>query len=434
MTQDIETKQEVVSTTISSHPEAPGNALAGKPRRKFPLVPVAVTIALVLTMTIFFTWQYFSAHESTDDAYIDAHMTSVSSKVEGNVLKVFVEDNQMVKQGQLLAIVDPTDYQVKVEKYKAAADLAEHQLATAEQTVTETKTNAQAQDMQADGDVTTARAAVSAASENVAETVAHRQQQSSQVISLQAQAKQASKDLERFEKLDAKGAVSKEELDQARTTYDVAIAQLQAGKQLLQEDGHKIAEAKAALDEARGRLARASGTARAAQATHVQAKVNEEEVTAAKAYLKQAQADLKDAADKLGYTELRAPISGRIGRKAVEIGQRVEIGQALMFVVDPNPWVSANFKETQVGHMHRGQIAVIKIDSLPDVVFKGTIDSLSPASGAKFALLPPENATGNFTKIVQRIPVKIIFDDASIAAYKDRINPGMSCDVTINLK
>lgn len=168
-----------------------------------------------------------------------------------------------------------------------------------------------------------------------------------------------------------------------------------------------------------------------AQAVNQQTEVNRRQYDAAIAAIAQASAQVENARLQLAYTTITAPTAGRVGNKSVEVGQRVQPGQALMSVVEEKPWIVANFKETQLRKMQPGQAVEIKLDAFGDRTFQGKVDSFSPASGAKFALLPPDNATGNFTKIVQRLPVKVVFDSKSVQGYEPRIAPGMSAVVTV---
>ncbi|HLO49690.1 MAG TPA: HlyD family secretion protein, partial [Kamptonema sp.] len=171
-----------------------------------------------------------------------------------------------------------------------------------------------------------------------------------------------------------------------------------------------------------------------AQASGQQTQVNRSQYNAALGAIAQSEATLKDAQLQLSYTNITAPAAGLIGRKSVEVGQRVQPGTPLMAIVSNEYWVTANFKETQLTNLKPGQKVEIKLDAFPNRIFEGRIDSFSPASGAQFALLPPDNATGNFTKIVQRIPVKVVFDAESIKGYELRIVPGMSAVVNVEIK
>jgi membrane fusion protein (multidrug efflux system) len=259
---------------------------------------VVAGVVVVLLLVIFL--YEASIHESTDDAYTAGHIHNVASRVTGTVLEVRVDDNQMVKQGDVLVVLDPTDYQAQVDQAEANYEKAQA-------------------------------------------------------------------DLTRVTSLQSGGAVSKSDIDSYRSASEVA------------------------------------------------------------------QSKLKDAEDQLEYCVIRAPSDGRIGRKTVESGNRINVGAALMAVVE-DVWVVANFKETQLAKMRPGQEAEIAIDAIPDKKFRGVVDSWSPGSGSTFALLPPDNSTGNFTKIVQRVPVKIRFDMDSVKGYENRIVPGLSCEPSVLLQ
>ena len=259
-------------------------------------------------------------------------------------------------------------------------------------------------------------------------------QQTQSVNSLKAKLWQAQVDFKRYNELYSKGAVSQEELDQARTTYTVAQADESGGEQMMLQMQQKVQQAKDNLAQSYGQMTKSQSSLKTAQASHDEAAVKERDVDVSMAQLEQAQATLKEANQNLAYTKIYAPISGRIGRKNLEPGQRIDVGTSVTSIFEENPWITANFKETQVGRMKPGQHVEVKVDSFGGKVFSGTIESIAPASGAKYALLPPENATGNFTKVVQRIPVKVVFDKASAGEYLSRIAPGMSTDVTVDLK
>ena len=192
-------------------------------------------------------------------------------------------------------------------------------------------------------------------------------------------------------------------------------------------------QAQHAVTEARAQLEQSRGMVQQAQALSVQTKVNERQYDVAVSSISQAQAQLDDAQLQLSYTQVRSPIDGRVGKKTVEEGQRVQPGQQLLSIVSDDTWVVANFKETQLEHMRAGQEVSVKIDSFPHHAFVGRVDSFSPGSGATFALLPSDNATGNFTKIVQRLPVKVILDKASLKGFEQLVVPGMSAVVSVSV-
>lgn len=408
-----------------------------KDPRSIKKIATTLLVALGLGAAIyggFAYYQWASTHEQTDDSYVDGHSSAVSSRVGGTVLQVYVEDNQLVKKGDLLATLDPTDYQIKADQAKAAVDLAQRQIDQSHAAVQQYSTTASAQSTSAQGDIASAQAMINMAKSTVVQSQAAVDQQMQTIQSLKAKLWQAQIDFKRYNDLYSKGAVSQEELDQARTTYTVSQADELGGEQNLKQLQQKVQQAKDNLAQTYGQMTKSKSTLQTAQASKDEAIVKQRDVDVSLAQLEQAQANLKEAAQNLSYTKIYSPIDGRIGRKNLEPGQRVDVGTSLCSIFEENPWITANFKETQVGRMKPGQDVEIKIDSFGGRLFKGKIESIAPASGAKYALLPPENATGNFTKVVQRIPVKIDFDQQSTADYLSRIAPGMSTDVTVDLR
>ena len=282
----------------------PGKEREKKPTKPFKWTPFKIVLLVVTAVVLIVvgTIYYIDAsnHATTDDAYTTGHLHYISSRVTGTVIDVLVDDNQFVKQGQVLVRLDPRDYQVKVDQARA----------------------------------------------NVL---------------------QATANYDRLNALKGNGAISQQDYDQAQATLLVDSA------------------------------------------------------------------SLEDALNQLSYCTICAPTDGYVGNKAVELGNRVEVGGALLDIVQDD-WVLGNYKETQIGHMRPGQRAVINVDAIPDHAFYGWIDSFSPGSGSTFALLPSDNATGNFTKIVQRVPVKIVFDRESTRGYESRLVPGLSVEISVDLK
>jgi len=259
-------------------------------------------------------------------------------------------------------------------------------------------------------------------------------QAKSRLKELIAQEEYARVDFERYQTAYANRAVTKQQYDKASQSLQVAIAQREQAEQNLSQSKQQKAQAEAKVQEAIARLDKSKGMLTSAQAMSAQKTVDESQYLSNLASIKHYKAALDQANLQLSYTQIHAPVEGRIGKKSVEVGQRVEPGQTLMSVVQDKIWIMANYKETQVGKMRVGQPVEIKVDTFPERTFKGTVDSLGPASGAKFSMLPPDNATGNFTKIVQRIPVKIFLDEQSLGEYRDRLAPGMSCLVTVLIR
>jgi membrane fusion protein (multidrug efflux system) len=354
----------------AAQPKA-GAPAGKKPPNKRVLIVVGV-IALLAIGAGGRMWYRSSHFVETENAYVTGRMHQVSSRVAGVVTKVLVVDNQMVKAGDVLALLDPADQSVRVEQIQA-------QIASMEQQV-----------KQSDAQLLQVRAQAGAAG--------------AQVRQAEAQLLRARQDAERFGQLynDTMKAVSKSEVDASSAARAGAVADVAARR-----DNAAAAQAQIGAAEA-GR-------------------------DVLKAEIKVLQAQLKDARQQLAYNSIVAPVAGRIGRRSVEVGARVQPGQAMLAVVEDNVWVVANFKETQLGGLAPGQAVSLEVDALPDHHLVGRVDSFSPASGNQFALLPADNATGNFTKIVQRVPVKITLDPQDVKKYAGRLVPGMSVVAEVRL-
>jgi len=346
---------------------------AATPSRHLPWRKIILgAAALAIAAAGVGRYLYYSAgFESTDDAFLDGNVHPVSSRINGTVARVLVNDNAHVDAGQPLVELDPADLDLAVQG--SVADLAQA-LANADQVA------AQISRAEADSAAAAARIAQNA-----------------------AQVTRASLDFKRMEILasDKVGAISQQDFELARATLDSA----RAVQQSLEAE---LASAKAAL-----------------AAAHAQQSV-------AGAQIQKAESSLAAAKLQAGYTVIRAPSSGHVAKKSVEVGQRLQPGQPMMSIVSDQVWVVANFKEGQLAHLHVGAPVEISVDALEGRRFQGTVDSFSPGTGAKFSLLPPDNATGNFVKVVQRIPVRIHID--SDTATLRRMRPGMSVDVVVHTK
>jgi membrane fusion protein (multidrug efflux system) len=351
----------------------------------------AARTALAAAVIAIGAWLAHFAYRSyyyvrTDDAVVQGHVHQVSSQIDGTVREVLVADNQAVKAGDVLARLDPLEFQLMVEKEEAGSAEAQAEQA-----------RAAAAAVEAGAQVAGAQARISAA---------------------QAQVTQAKVrlDLEELNRGRARqlfaggGAVTQSDLDNAESAYNGAAAAFATAQA-------NVAVAESAVAEARAAMESAKAEALAQQATSLGDK-----------------AAVTDARRKLAYATITAPADGRVGDRNVETGNRVQAGQVLFALVEPGLWVVANFKETQLARVVAGLPVDIEIDALPGVALHGTVDSVSPASGAQFALLPPDNATGNFTKVVQRVPVKITLDPASAQEAGDRLRPGLSAVVSVRVR
>jgi membrane fusion protein (multidrug efflux system) len=330
---------------------------------------IVAIIALVFVAGVTFFYIFFVApYESTDDAFIDGDITIVSPRISGQVIQLLIQDNQLVKKGDLLVEIDPNDYQTQLARAQADLASAQSKLAQAKVQV----------------EVDQAKAA----------------QQQAAVVVAESQARFAEADLQRYQSVEPR-AVAKTTLDlqhtQARSTAaDLDVARQQA----------KAAEAQVDLSQAT--------------------------IGSAAAAVQQAEAALQQAQLNISYTKIVAPIDGRVTRRTVYTGNYIQTGQSLLALVPTNLWVVANFKETQLKNMRPGQPVSIHIDAYPRLELKGKVDSLQAGTGERFSLLPPENAVGNYVKVVQRIPVKILFD-APLDPSLD-IAPGLSVEPEVKVE
>lgn len=378
-------------------------------------------------------WQYSSTHQSTDNATVTGNIHSIGARVPGTIEQVFVADNQEVKAGQPLIRLDDRDFQLKLQQAQADLAAAQQKATTAQVNISLSDRTAAASNVKAQGGVGTAQAAISQAQAQVAEAQSGVPQAQANLAQAEANLAKAQADYNRFNQLFSSGAVSRRDLDAARQAYEVARAQRVAAVEGVTQAQAKVAQAQQGVATAQAGLESSQGELQQAQAQGVKTEVSQSEFQTAQTAIQQAQVALKNAQQQLNYVTITAPVSGRVGRKNAQTGQQVQPGTPLLAIVDDEYWVTANFKETQLEKMHPGQKAEIHLDAFPHHPFVGRIESVSPASGAQFALLPPDNATGNFTKVVQRIPVKVVFDRNSIRGFESAVTPGMSAEVTVDL-
>jgi membrane fusion protein (multidrug efflux system) len=390
----------------------------------------AVVLILLLIFGIrYVVWSFH--HEETDDAYLAGHLHPISARVSDTVQRVLIDDNEHVVAGQTLVLLDPNDYKVRLDQAKAALDAASRGAETAEAAILSTSQSATAQTTEAVGSIGEAKASIQASKAAVTAAEAGVPRAQAQLREADATLQRDDTDLQRYEDLYAKEQISKQTVDHQRASYKVALAGQAAAQEQVRQAQAQLIAAQQGVVHAEALLTNSQGGLQSAEAVRLETRVRERQFATAKAAVAQATAAMGDAKLQLSYTIITAPVSGRIGRKSVEAGQRVQIGQPLMAIVEDQPWVVANFKETQLEKMRAGQSVEVEIDTFPKHKFHGHVDSLAPGSGNEFALLPPDNATGNFTKIVQRIPVKIVLDQDSVRGYENLLSPGMSSVVTV---
>ncbi len=397
-------------------------------------------IALILVGVLVSGWYYSyrRAYETTDNAFIEGAIIQISPRVYGQVLRVHVEDNQHVNRGDLLVELDPADYEARLAEARARLEDMLARTAAGRAGLAATTTVTTAALVQARAGLEAARAQVEMLRARLGEAAAavraaeaNLEQARARRAAAEAEAKRAAADLSRYRALFEKDEISRQMLDRAETEARATAANLEAATQLVALAEADLARAQAArqsaeaaLRQAETAVRQAEGRVKEAEAGADQVRARQSEVQALSAGIELQRALVRQAELNLSYTQLRAPEAGYITKKSVEPGNIVQPGQALMALVSDRLWVVANFKETQLKRMRPGQPAEIKIDAYPQLKLRGRVDSIQSGSGARFSLLPPENATGNYVKVVQRVPVKIVFTDPLPSGYK--IGPGMS--------
>lgn len=405
------------STTTVQAPRDESTEVAQPSSRRKGII-IAVVAVLVLVALGF--WWHSTYYEDTDDAQINGHLIQISSRINGQVIKVNVEENQQVKKGDLIAELDPRDYDVAVANAKAALASAEAAAAAAKVNVPITSINTGSTLASAGSDVTAAEAGISQAQSQLA--AAH-----AKVVQAEANNAKAQSDLQRYKPLVEKDVISKQQ-------YDAAVASADAAKASV-DDAH--ANERAAADAVRVANEKASQ----AQAQLKYAKTGPQQVAAQSARYKQAaaevqkaQAQLDQANLNLSYTKIIAPAAGIITRKSVEINQNIAAGQNLLTLVSlEDLWVTANFKETQLQHMQPKQAVEIHVDATGKD-YDGHVTQVGGATGSVLSLFPPENATGNYVKVVQRVPVRIDFDDLNKEDPNHALRPGLSVEPKVRVK
>jgi len=370
------TADEFPAPSVTREPLAaprPRDTAASKPKRRSKLLMLAVPAVVAVAAALSLWLIHAAKFEDTDDAFVEADVHPISSRIAGDVQEVLVEDNQVVEKGQPLAKLDPRDYEMKLQAAQTAMEQAAAQVPQAEAALAQARATARQADAQVEASA--------------------------------AQLEKARMDFDRAEKLRGNGgqAISRQDFDAMKAAFASATA-----------------------------MHTATFASRDAASAGVQ--TAEANLAVAKAGRDHMQAAVDDAQLQLSYTIVRAPDAGRIGKRTLQTGQHVQPGQALLAVVSRDNWIVANFKENQLTHMRTGQAVDVTIDAIHGHHFTGHVDSFSPGTGAKFPLLPPDNATGNFTKVVQRLPVKILLDSADAKTFADQISPGLSAVATVRVK
>jgi membrane fusion protein (multidrug efflux system) len=412
------------------------------------VISLAGLVALAILGWGGWAWYKSSAEVSTDDAYVDGTISPVSAKVSGHIVESKVTDNQLVRTGDVLLRVDPRDYEAKRDQARAAVAVAEANVraARAELPLARETTRSQVDETRAalEGTRVGVRSSESAVDEARARLESKRAAAAASradVSAAESGLRKAKRDLDRMQQLMKSDFVSRREHDDAMAALEASEAALEAARRRLgalekevQQTEAEVASRTLGIEQAKSRVAELRGTLSKVESQQGTVSVKTAELARAEALLKAAQADLAVAELNLEHTAVRAPIDGVVSKRSVEVGQIVQLGQPLLALVPlQDVWIVANFKETQLTRIKPGQPAEVRVDTFPGVVFKGSVNSISAGTGSRFSLLPPENATGNWVKVVQRVPVKILIDGRSVGNPQP-LRAGMSAYVTVQTK
>jgi len=439
-------------------PEPPKPGMS--PLRRLVYIIVAAILAIGGGLVGIWYYLYAEAHEWTDDAFVAGHIVPVSSRVPGRVIKIHFKDNQSVAKDALLVEIDPRDFEVRLAQARAGLESAKLQEKTARLSLALAKTVTAASIAQARGGVGQATAGLEMAKAGVAVARSKLNQADAAVAAAKATAEAAkatvgaaeadavrtAADLKRYEELVAAKRISPQQFDAATAAARAAAAKSDAAnkqaaaaeagiaaseaERQAAADALKVAEAQ--VGQAEAKIVEQKGHLDDANAAPDRVAAAESQLATAASEVKRLEALVQQADLELSYTKIFAPESGYLARRTVEEGAFFQVGQAMVSLVPENVWVVANFKETAVGRLKAGQPVAITVDAYPGLVFRGRVDSVQAGSGAVFSLLPPENATGNFVKIVQRVPVKIVLDDPPDPDHL--LAPGMSVIPLVDLK
>ena len=389
-----------------------------KSRRKL----ILIVVVLVLVLGAIFWYWHSSFTEDTDDAQVDGDLYQVSARIAGQVVKVDVKDQQYVQAGQPIAELDPKDLQVALQQAQANLASARADYIQATTNVPITSTTVRTQISTSGSDVAGAQASLAQAQANASALQARIQQ-------AQANAQKAKIDVDRYTPLVQKDVISKQQFDQAVATQTATEAALEEARRDQRAAQEQVAAARARLAQAQ------SQAQQSRQNGPQQVKVEQARAQAAQAAVQQAQARVDQAQLNLSYAKIVAPVSGIVSKKNVDVGQNLNVGQDLLTIVPlDNLWVTANFKETQLKKMQAGQEVDLEVDALGGRHFKGRITQIGGATGSRLSLFPPENATGNYVKVVQRIPVRIDFENLTEENKDHALRPGMSVTPNVRVK
>jgi membrane fusion protein (multidrug efflux system) len=413
-------------------PELAREAKISRRRPRLGRILALVLIVVVLAAAGYYLRKYFNAFETTDDAQVDGHINAISARISGHVAEVLAEDEKFVKAGDVLVRIDPKDYEVAVAK--AAADLADAEAAleSSRIDVPITHTNTSSQLKTANSNRADVVAALGGAERQLAAAQARLESTHAQVREAEANLIKAGDDARRYQLLVDKDEIPRQQYETAVSAKAAAQAALDARTAGVREAEQNIVVAESAVEQAKTRISQADASIESAMTAPQQVAVSETRAKSALAQVAQRRALLEQAQLNLSYCVVVAPVTGIIGKKTVEVGENLSPGQQLMAVVPlDDVWITANFKETQLSRMNPGQRVKFSVDAYGKE-YTGRVQAIGGASGSRFSLLPPENATGNYVKVVQRVPVRINVDPGQNSDH--RLRPGLSVDPKVYLE
>ena len=381
--------------------------------------PVIVAVILLALVGAGLGWYLYSrGFEDTDDAQVDGHLNPISSRIDGTIKGVFIDDNQSVQRGEILVELDPRDYEVALEQAKAQADQAAAQLGASHPNLPITQITNRTDLASSRADVVNAEAALSAARHDFDTAVAKLKE--AQAVSERNQA-----DFDRYKTLFEKNEVSRAEYDQYRSIAAAQVQTVAANESGVESARKTVEQRQAQLDQQRSKYEQTETSA------PLQVAIREADIKAQHANAEAAESFVEKARLNLAYCRIAAPVAGVITQRSAEVGAHISAGQQLMMIVQIDDlWATANFKETQLSRMHAGQKVRIAVDALHDT-FDGTVESMPAVTGSRTSVLPPENATGNYVKVIQRLPVRIRFNPSQ--KDLDKLRPGMSVETKVRL-
>ena len=415
-------------------PETLKEKLGPPPRRKSKALRwiVVLVVLVVLGIAGVFLWRYFNTYEDTDDAQIDGHINAISGRISGNVIEIDAEDEQYVKAGDVLVKLDPRDYVVALAKAQADLADAEAALQSSRIDVPVTQTNTSSTLTTARSSKADASASVVGAERQMTAAQARLDSTQASVREAEANLQKANDDVRRYKLLVDKNEIPRQQYDTAVQVAAAAQATVDSRRASVREAQDNIQVAQTAVDQANQRVTQAEASIQSALTAPQQVEITQARVKSAAAQVEQRRAAVDQAKLNLTYCTIVAPATGLVGKKTVELGENISPGEQLMAVVPlEDIWVIANFKETQLSRMQPGQRVRFSVDAY-DKTYTGKIVAVGGASGSRFSLLPPENATGNYVKVVQRIPVRINLDPGQ--NQDRRLRPGMSVDPKVYLE